>query len=192
MAITPESCAGFVWGAWSLSWGLAAFWSDRAVKRPGFRTEVLYRVVILSGVAMLFGLGARSYRGSLRLWSVGDAAGWTLTGAAALGFLFCWWARIHLGRLWSGLVTTKAGHRIVDTGPYRIVRHPIYTGLLTAAFATAIIKGTAGALAGAVVMTVGFWIKARLEERFLSGELGAENYDAYRRRVPMLIPFGPK
>jgi protein-S-isoprenylcysteine O-methyltransferase Ste14 len=169
---------------------LAAFWSDRAAKRPGFGAEALYRAVMLVGIALLFGIGMSSTRASLRLWTVGDAAGWALVGVAALGFLFCWWARIHLGRLWSGWVTKKAGHRIVDTGPYRIVRHPIYTGLMIAAFATAAANGTTAALAGAAVMTFSFWLKARLEERFLSAELGAEVYGEYRRRVPMLIPCG--
>jgi protein-S-isoprenylcysteine O-methyltransferase Ste14 len=190
--MTPESAVGYAWLAWAVSWGLAAFWSQRAEKRPGLGSEALYRVVVVIGVLMLFGVGARYYPDSPKLWAASGAVGWALAGAAALGFLFCWWARLHLGRLWSGWVTKTADHRIVDTGPYRLVRHPIYTGVLTAAFSTAIMKGTAAALAGAAVMTVGFWIKARLEERFLGQELGAEAYAAYRARVPMLIPFGPK
>ncbi len=190
MALSPESAVNDAWLAWAVSWFAAALWSDRAAKRPGFGAEALYRAVMLAGIALLFGIGL--HLDAFRLWTVSAPAGWALAGAAALGFLFCWWARIHLGRLWSGWVTKKAGHHIVDTGPYRIVRHPIYTGLMTAAFATAIIKGTVAALLGAVVLTISFWLKARLEERFLSRELGAEGYDAYRRRVPMLIPFGPK
>lgn len=185
--MSPESAVGAAWLAWVVSWFAAALWADRAVKRPGFGAETLYRVVTLAGIVLLFGFGRRS--AAVKLWVVSDAAGWALVAAAVLGFLFCWWARVHLGRLWSGWVTKKAGHHIVDTGPYGIVRHPIYTGLIASVFATAIIKGTASALAGAAVMTAGFWIKARLEERFLSAELGAEAYAAYRRRVPMLIPF---
>jgi protein-S-isoprenylcysteine O-methyltransferase Ste14 len=185
--MTPESAIGCEWLAWAVSWMAAAFWSDRAAKRPGFGTEALYRGVVLVGGLLLGGVGAP--RGFLRLWTVSGPVGWALAAAAGLGFLFCWWARIHLGRLWSGWVTKKADHRIVHTGPYRIVRHPIYTGMLTAVFATAVDKGTAGALAGAAAMTAGFWIKARLEEKFLSEELGAEAYSGYRSRVPMLLPF---
>jgi protein-S-isoprenylcysteine O-methyltransferase Ste14 len=94
--------------------------------------------------------------------------------------------------MWSGWITKKECHHIVDTGPYGIVRHPIYTGLIASAFATALMKGTILALLGATVMTLGFWIKARLEERFLREQLGLATYDDYRRRVPMLMPFGPK
>ena len=81
---------------------------------------------------------------------------------------------------------------MVDTGPYAIVRHPIYTGLITSVFATAALKGILIGILGALLMIVGFWIKARLEERFLREQLGPDIYDAYRRRVPMLVPFGPK
>ena len=72
-----------------------------------------------------------------------------------------------------------------------IVRHPIYTGILLAAVATAVVSGTLCAILGAACLIIGYWIKARLEERFLRGELGADAYNSYRRRVPMLVPFGP-
>jgi protein-S-isoprenylcysteine O-methyltransferase Ste14 len=83
----------------------------------------------------------------------------------------------------------KAGHHVVNTGPYRIVRHPIYTGIIVATFATAIDKGTYVAIAGAVLMLVGWFIKARVEERFLRVQLGADAYDAYARQTAMLIPY---
>ena len=190
--MTPQLAINYLWGLWFATWIVAAFWSDRSAKRPGLRAEFPYRIVTLIGAVLLFAITGRSWRGPLFLWSFGREADWALFGAAAAGFLFCWWARIHLGRLWSGWVSKKEGHRVIDTGPYAIVRHPIYTGIILAAFATAAIKGTVFALVGAAVMTLGFWIKARLEERFLRQELGAASYDAYSRRVPMLVPFGPK
>lgn len=93
------------------------------------------------------------------------------------------------GDVWSSSVTRKDDHHIVDSGPYGIVRHPIYTGLLAAALALAAVAGTASALAGFAMIVVGVIVKARLEERFLRSELGADAYDGYRRRVPMLVPF---
>jgi protein-S-isoprenylcysteine O-methyltransferase Ste14 len=104
------------------------------------------------------------------------------------GLLFTWWARVHLGRLWSSSVTRKADHHVVDTGPYGIVRHPIYTGIILASLATAGMRGTALAWLGAGVMTTGWVIKARLEEEFLRDQLGTETYGEYARRVPMLVP----
>jgi protein-S-isoprenylcysteine O-methyltransferase Ste14 len=78
---------------------------------------------------------------------------------------------------------------VVDTGPYRLVRHPIYLGLIFAALATALERGTSYALFGAALLTFAFYTKARREERFLRVELGEGSYDAYARKTPMLLPF---
>jgi protein-S-isoprenylcysteine O-methyltransferase Ste14 len=69
------------------------------------------------------------------------------------------------------------------------VRHPIYSGIIFAAFATAIEKGTSFALLGAAILTFAFFAKARREERFLRRELGEDTYDAYARKTAMLMPF---
>lgn len=190
--MTPQLAINYLWLVWVISWLAAAFWSGQTARRLDFGTELPYRVVTLVGAALLFGFVGRSYYGPLGLLLLTPAENWILFGICATGFAFSWWARLHLGKLWSGWITRKEGHRIVDTGPYGIVRHPIYTGIIASVYATALMKGTVLALVGAVIMTLGFWIKARLEERFLREQLGAENYDAYRRRVPMLLPFGPK
>ncbi len=180
-----------LWGAWVLSWIAAAAWSNNTEKGVGLADALRYRIPQLAGAALLL-VPAHGYRGPLRLWQVNWTGAWVCVALVALGLGFCWWARIHLGRLWSGAVTRKADHRVVDSGPYAIVRHPIYTGILLAIFATAAIKGTAYGVAGALLSLLGLWLKARLEERWLSRELGAGAYEAYRRRVPMLLPFGPK
>ena len=108
------------------------------------------------------------------------------------------WVRFHLvGPALSrqalvGTVTRKADHHVVDTGPYAIVRHPIYTGILPARECHRPAKGRCSASWAPLFFTLSFWVKARLEERWLSQELSAEAYDAYSHRVPMLIPFGPR
>jgi protein-S-isoprenylcysteine O-methyltransferase Ste14 len=127
----------------------------------------------------------------LRLWHIGWTGAWVCVALIAIGLGFTWWARIYLGRLWSGRVTRKAEHRVVDTGPYALVRHPIYTGLLLAALATAAAKGTVLGIAGFAMLLLGLTLKARLEERWLAGELEGGAYADYRRRVPMLVPGWP-
>src|SRR5262249_270956 len=107
------------------------------------------------------------------------------------GLLLTWWARIHLGRLWSSAITRKEEHRLIDTGPYAFMRHPIYTGMITALLATAVTEATSLALVGAVIMPLTLWLTPRSHDRFLTAELGSDAYEAYRRRVPMLIPFLP-
>jgi protein-S-isoprenylcysteine O-methyltransferase Ste14 len=177
----------WVWGLWLASWLIAAFWSDRAARKAAVGAELLYRVVTFVGAFLLLtpahGLG---------LYRLAAPVAYALIAAQIAGFAFCWWARLHLGRLWSGTVGRKADHHVVDTGPYGLVRHPIYTGLETASIAFAILTARPICMLGAALVILGCWIKARLEERFLREELGAEAYDAYAARVPMLVPFWPK
>ena len=97
--------------------------------------QTLYRLITIAGIVLLFGF----WRGRQpRLWHAEPGLQWTLFGLTVLGFVFCRWARLHLGRYWSGTVTRKEDHQVVDTGPYALVRHPIYTGLILAGFATAL------------------------------------------------------
>ena len=124
-----------------------------------------------------------------RIWDVGSNGAYALVGVMLVGLLLTWLARIHLGRFWSSAITRKEHHRVVDTGPYAFVRHPMYTGVITALLATAVIQATAPALAGAALITYGLWLKARAEEHFLLVELAPDDYRSYCRRVPMLIPF---
>ncbi len=184
----PELVIYSLWAAWALSWFAAALWSERTTKRPFFGSEIVYRLVTAIGVVMLFG-SFRAGHNLPHLWPRDEVLGWAMVALTAAGFAFTWSARLYLGRLWSGNVTKKVGHHVVDTGPYRIVRHPIYTGIILASYAAAIASGTLVALVGATVMLLGWYIKARLEERFLRAELAANAYDAYAARVPMLIPF---
>jgi protein-S-isoprenylcysteine O-methyltransferase Ste14 len=176
-----------VWIVWWILWMAAAIWSDRAVKAPPRRYHLVYRFFPAAGVVLLFG-AVRARSGELMLWRTPDVVAWAMVAVAIAGFIFTWWARIHLGRLWSSSVSRKADHHIVDNGPYGIVRHPIYSGIIVASVATAVQRGTGQAWFGMGVMTLGWYIKARLEERFLRDELGAEAYDSYSRRVPMFLP----
>ena len=179
-----------LWVGFAVSWLAAALlWSDKAEKRLGAGTELAYHIVLLVA-GVLFLVPARDTPAALRLWSVTRMEAWICVVPIALGFAFSWWARVHLGSLWSGAITKKANHRVVDTGPYGLVRHPIYTGVLLAVFATAAAKGTLLGLVSALMIMLGFWMKARQEERWLRDQLEPGAYDAYRRRVPMLLPFG--
>ena len=188
----PELAVAVVWALWAASWIAAAVWRDPAAQRPAFAQEAPYRIATILGVLLLFIGSSPLFPHQYRLWDLGTAAQWSLVALTVAGLALTWWARIHLGRLWSSSVTKKADHRIVDSGPYAIVRHPIYTGILAGIFATAAMRGAPIGFVGAVVVSYGFTLKARLEEGFLREQLGAEIYDSYRRRVPMLIPFGPK
>jgi protein-S-isoprenylcysteine O-methyltransferase Ste14 len=108
--------------------------------------------------------------------------------AVLCGIAFTVWARLTLGSNWSGVITLKEDHTLVRRGPYHIVRHPIYTGLLLALLGSALERGRVGSLLGVVVCGFGLWLKSRTEEQFMVQRFG-EQYVRYRREVKALVPF---
>jgi protein-S-isoprenylcysteine O-methyltransferase Ste14 len=154
----------------------------------GARRERLYSLVVALGLTMIVVAPFLLARRGFQIWTNPPLLAWAMLLIVVAGIALCWWARLHLGRLWSAHVARKEGHRIVDTGPYRLVRHPIYTGFIVMDLGLALLCGSALALAGVVFMTVGLRIKAQLEEQFLSEELGAAAYSSYKARTPMLVP----
>ncbi len=165
--MSPGLIFGLSWGLWLLSWFAASWWASPAVRRAPPRESLLYNLPILIGVWLLLPFTARHLHPA-RLWHVGWTGAYLLAVLTVPSFLFCWWARIHLGKLWSAEVTRKADHRVVDSGPYAIVRHPIYTGMIAATLLSAAAISTLSAIAGAMLMTGGLWLKARTEEQFLA------------------------
>ncbi len=185
--MTPGTVLAVLWIGWIVSWIAASVWTSRTVGSPGAGAHLLYRLLLTAG-AVLMMLSDRQTRVLPLLPAPGPFEAWTLVAVTACGLTFTWWARLRIGRLWSSNITLKTGHYVVDTGPYAIVRHPIYSGLILAALATALARDLLAAIAGAALITIGCWIKARIEERLLRNELGADAYAAYARRVPMLVP----
>ena len=188
MNISPDNAVRFAWAAWLVTWLVAAAWSSRIERRLSPREEGVYRLLMMLGALLLFGI-PRWRSLDVVLWRPGWNAACALVCVAMCGFIFTWWARIVLGRMWSSGVTRKVDHAIITAGPYRMVRHPIYSGIILAVLATAAIGATARSAAGALLIILGLFIKARMEEGFLRSELGEEAYGAYARRVPMLVPF---
>ncbi len=186
---SPQDGMWAAWIGWAASWLAAAAWSDRPSASSSGDAALTYYGPIVAGAVLLFSWGFDRHLPASLIWELGLGAAWAMVALSVGGFLFAWWARIHLGRLWSSGITRKEHHRVVDTGPYAFVRHPIYTGLYLALAATAALRGSALAALGACMMAFGWYLKARREERFLREELGAAAYDAYARRVAMLVPF---
>ena len=188
IATWPTKLLALIWLAWVVSWVVASFWSGQTKSHVRTWNSWAYRLPILLGAILLSPWAAETF-GDKPLYDLGKAGTYILAFVVLLGISFTWWARIHLGRFWSNAITRKEGHSIVDSGPYGLVRHPIYTGLIVAILATGAAVATVASLLGAVLISFGEWQKARMEERFLVVELGPEAYGSYRRRVPMIVPF---
>jgi protein-S-isoprenylcysteine O-methyltransferase Ste14 len=179
--------AAIIWFVFLLFWIVSARKLKAIKRREPLRERVLYMVPMVVAYALLFNdqftftaLGRRFVPLDPRI----GVSGIVIT---ALGVAFAIWARLHLGENWSATVTVKAGHELIESGPYRTVRHPIYTGMLVAMAGSAIALGQLRGLLALVVTAVGFYFKARKEERYMLSEF-AEKYQAYASRTGMLLP----
>jgi protein-S-isoprenylcysteine O-methyltransferase Ste14 len=183
--MTLYGAGALAWGAFWLSWYAATAWTAKAVARTSRLSRLRDYLFYVAGFSLLLTPPMLVHG----LWKDPAVVGWGLLALELGSFAFAWWARVHLGRLWSGMITLREGHRVVESGPYRFVRHPIYTGFLGAAWCFALLVASPTALLGAAVLTAQMAWKARREEAFLRRELGAAAYDDYAMRTPMLIPF---
>src|SRR5208282_2982414 len=104
------------------------------------------------------------------------------------GLLFAVWARVHLGRNWSRSVTIKQDHELIATGPYAVVRHPIYTGILAGFLGMAIAISQVRGFIVLVLILLALWIKLRMEEQWMRSQFG-ETYATYARRTAALVPY---
>jgi len=187
-----ETSLTVLWVVWYVTWIAAVVWSARTRVQLKSDMRAIPRLLFSAGLVLaIFAPDDGLWLGpaSAKVWLAADWVQWCLFGLVAACFAFCWWARLHLGRLWSGFVTLKEGHRIVDTGPYAIVRHPIYSAIILASLLTALLRATPAAFAGFALVAAGLTMISRIEESFLRGQLGDDAYDAYSRRVPMLVPL---
>lgn len=118
----------------------------------------------------------------------GLASFWIGAVITVAGLLFSIWARRHIGQNWSSAVTIKQNHELITSGPYAMVRHPIYTGLLFAFLGTAIALTQYRGLAAFLLIFFALWFKLRLEEKWMRSQFG-DAYIAYSRRIAALVPF---
>ena len=180
-----------LWLPWLAYWIFAARNVKATRRRENFTTFLLNRAFVVVGALLLVVWHPPLHWLNERfvpLTMAAIAAYWLGLLMVAMGLAFAVWARVFLGRNWSGTVTIKQDHELVRSGPYGVVRHPIYTGLLLALLGTAVAIGEWRGLLGFAAIGIGFLIKIRTEERFMS-EIFGEKYARYRAQVPALIPF---
>lgn len=178
---------GLLWLAWILYWAVSAL-SAKVTQRRESRASRAAHVLPLVIGAGLLGWHVWGPWLEQRLWPRSLLAYWVGVALLAAGLAFAVWARVHLGRNWSGSITVKEGHELIRSGPYAWVRHPIYTGLITAVLGTAIASGTLRAALGFLIILIALLRKLRTEERFMQETFPGE-YPGYRAAVPALIPF---
>ena len=177
-----------LWIAFLAIWAIGAARTKQTARSQPFLELLLQRCLAAAGGILLF--VPRLSVSWLGLGLLPDSTALAYLGVAmtAGGIGFAVWARFALGRNWSGNVTIKRDHELIRRGPYTLVRHPIYSGLLLALLGTAIYVNELRGLIAVAMVTVGFWLKARTEESFMLQQFG-EQYRRYQRDVKALIPF---
>jgi len=178
------------WDIFILFWVINMFSNKRTVRRQSRGSRLLYTVPFVISFWLLFASFSRHGRFPYDLVVVPHS--FALNGVsvalAVLGLSVAIWARVTLGRNWSGTVTFKENHELIVRGPYALVRHPIYTALLLMFLGTALDIGTVGGLVGWAVFFLSFWIKLQQEEALMIEHFG-DQYRAYKQRVRALIPL---
>ena len=184
----PMQWINLAWVIFGLYWLVSAFKRKATKKRETYLQRLVYTLPLLAGFWFLFRpethnvavLGARFV-------PLSAAAQWTGVALTMSGVAIAIWARWHLGTNWSGVVTLKEGHELIRTGPYRTIRHPIYTGILLALLGTAVTIGEVRGLIGVAIGWLSFYIKARREESFLTEEFGPA-FAEHQRHTGMFLP----
>jgi protein-S-isoprenylcysteine O-methyltransferase Ste14 len=178
---------GLMWLLWGAYWGYAARKTRKTVHRESrwgrlqhLTLFVLAVVLMNSGLIPSEFLNHRIVPADVAYQALGCAI-------TALGLGWAIWARVHLGSYWSGEITLKEGHKLIQSGPYAITRHPIYTGLLTAIFGSSVAQGeTRGFIAMALVFAA-IIRKSSVEEELMMSQF-PEDYKNYRLKVNRLFP----
>jgi protein-S-isoprenylcysteine O-methyltransferase Ste14 len=177
-----------LWLIWCIYWFVAAASAKPTRRRESIGSRVYHIGLLVLGIALFSSSRIASPYLTARYLPRTDAFFWLGFILVALGLAIAIAARIWLGGNWSGTVTLKQNHELIRTGPYRFVRHPIYTGILLAILGSAIAQGELRGLVGLALIAAAFIYKIRVEETFLTEEFGPA-YSRFRQEVPALVPL---
>ncbi len=177
-----------LWISLGLVWAAAAIGAKATRRRETIRSRISHTVPIMLAVILLVSRRLAGRYLTIPVLPHSLATFWLGFTLVLAGIVFTIAARISLGGNWSGIVTLKQGHELIRKGPYRLVRHPIYTGLVVAVVGTAIAQGELRSVFAVALVAAAFVRKIGIEEALLLQEFGAA-YDRYRREVPALVPF---
>lgn len=177
-----------MWLSYVVFWRAASKDVKATGRREPARSRLARLVLMVCAIALLALNSVPLPFLNYRFLPAGIWRFWTGALVTFVGLIFSVWARRHLGKNWSQAVTLKEGHELITTGPYALVRHPIYTGLLLALVGTAMARGEWRGLLAVALVFYALWRKSKLEEEWLLEQFG-ETYTAYSQRVGALVPY---
>jgi len=179
-------CA-YLWMGFLVVWLIWAFRTKPTERRESISSRLSYTVLTIAAFYAMF--SGDVPRGWLRTHLFPESLAIQVAGVliTAGGIAFAIWARVYLGGNWSSSVTVKVEHQLIRSGPYRWVRHPIYSGMILALVGTALERGQVRGLVAVVLAYAGFKIKSKIEERTMTSTFGAE-YEDYSRSTGAIVP----
>ena len=177
-----------LWVTLGVVWAAAAIGAKAARRRETIRSRISHTVPIMLAVILLSSRRLAGRYLAVPVLPHNLITFWPGFMLVLAGIALSITARVSLGGNWSGIVTLKQDHELIRKGPYRLVRHPIYTGLVVAVLGTAVAQGELRSVFAVALVAAALVRKIGIEEAFLMQEFGAA-YDRYRREVPALIPF---
>jgi protein-S-isoprenylcysteine O-methyltransferase Ste14 len=184
---SPQQWIHALWVLFGFYWLVSALKRKKTKRRETWGQRFLYMLPLLAAAELLVRPEAHYKWLGARFVPLNPAVEWAGVLLTAAGVAVAFWARWHLGANWSGVVTLKEGHELIRTGPYRNIRHPIYTGILLALFGTVVATGELRGLLAVAIAWLSFYWKARREESFLSQEFG-EKFAAHAKQTGMFLP----
>jgi protein-S-isoprenylcysteine O-methyltransferase Ste14 len=193
-AFAPMLFALGVWTALSIYWQWAARKSLTTKSSESLGSRLLHLVLFDGALVLSFwpfeGWPAETWSHVQFPRILPASTALVVAGAlvAASALVLALAARRALGANWSARVTLKQGHELVQTGPYRLIRHPIYTAVIGIHFGTGLISGRLQGPIAVAMITLAYLRKLKIEESLLRTEFGA-SYDDYRRRSWALVPW---
>lgn len=184
---TPAGIIGDLWMLFVLYWLVSALNRKKTKRRESPIQRLMYTLPLVAAFYLLYDSDFRY--GWLGAYFVPHTlpVQWLGVFLTACGVGIACWARLHLGANWSGVVTLKEGHELIRSGPYRTMRHPIYSGILLAFFGTVVERGQVRGLIALAIMWLSFYIKARREESFLVQEFGPKFHE-HTQQTGMFLP----
>lgn len=174
------------WLALFTFWLVSAFTAKATAERKSFASSLVYRIPLIVG-AVVLGKFHQPYPMNLPFTPQTPVTPWIGAAVCVAGLGVAIWSRWTLAGNWSSNVQFKEGHQLIKTGPYRFVRHPIYTGILLMCLALPIQFGRLHCWLGLAIICVGLWIKLKQEERIMLQHFAEYSY--YRKHVKALVPF---
>ena len=189
LKFTPNTAISYLWITFLLVWGIGALGAKANAKRQSLLSRLEQSIPVIASYLLIFDRGLWPHWLRQHFFSESDTTlVWTGVLLTALGIGFAIWARSWIGSNWSGTITIKDRHELVQGGPYRIVRHPIYSGMFLAYLGTALAFGEIRGLLGFPLLVLGFGMKLRMEETFMLQQFGNVYVD-YKHRVKAVVPF---